>query len=682
MKKNPLLDFDQLPQFDLINVDHIVPAVNEVLASNRESLGVMLSEADSPSWESLMHGLDEMEDRLSKVWSTVSHLNAVKNSPSIREAYNICQPLMTAYYSELGQNEELYKAIKALSDRAQELEFNGSQRKILRDYLLEFELAGVALEADDKTRFAALETKLSELSNRFSNNVLDCTMSWSKLVSNEQDLVGLPEGTIAAAQDAAKRKDQVGYLLTLDFPVYVSVMTNADSSELRKELYEAFVTRASNAGPHEDKWNNTNLIDEIIQVRAQLAQLLGFEHYAALSVARKMAKSAQRVDEFLLDLISLAMPSAKLEYAQLKEFAKEQYGVEKLQAWDVTYYSEKLRKKSFDISQEELRPYFPVESVKQGLFAIAKKLYQVDVRHNPSITTWDAQVMAYDIYREETLVARFYFDLFTREGKRSGAWMAECRSRRLLVDGGLQIPVAYLVCNFSVPSETSPCLLTHNEVTTLFHEFGHGLHHMLTREVHLRASGINGVAWDAVELPSQLMENWCWDPAAIAMISSHFETAQPLPNELLAKLLAAKNFQAGMQTVRQLEFSLFDFEIHKLQGDLPNEFVRSVMKRARALSNVVEAPEFNRFENSFSHIFAGGYAAGYYSYKWAEVLSADVFSKFAEQGVFNAQVGSHFLDSLLSRGGGADPLELFVAFMGREPDLDALLRQDGLERPN
>jgi len=679
MTVNPLLVFDQLPQFSQIEAGHIEPAVAEVLASNRLQLAKLLEQQAPHTWQSLMFELDEMEDRLSKVWSTVSHLNAVKNSPSIREAYNKCQPLITQYYSELGQNESLYIAIQSLSERAEELALDSSERKTLNDYLLEFRLGGVALDTENKKRFAAIESQLSELSNKFSNNVLDASASWSKSLQDESMLAGLPDTTIQAALNMAQRKEQTGYLLTLDFPIYLSVMTNADSSELRRELYEAFVTRAAVSGPHDKQWDNTEIIHEILGLRAELAALLGYKHYAAVSIARKMAQSPERVDEFLADLVALALPSAKLEYAELVAFAKQEFGVDDLQAWDLAYYSEKLRKKSFDISQEELRPYFPVEHVKQGLFSVANKLYQIEVQPNPSIITWDNDVMAYDILKDGGLVARFYLDLFTREGKRSGAWMADCRTRRQLSDGALQIPVAYLVCNFSVPTKTMPCLLTHNEVTTLFHEFGHGLHHMLTRETNLRTSGINGVAWDAVELPSQLMENWCWDPAAIAMISSHFQTSETLPKDLLAKLLLAKNFQAGMQTVRQLEFSLFDFEIHKASGAIEDDFARQVMKRARSITNVFTSPEFNRFENSFSHIFAGGYAAGYYSYKWAEVLSADVFSKFAERGVFNAEVGRHFLESILSRGGGADPLELFINFMGREPDISALLKQDGLQ---
>ncbi|MDX1491361.1 MAG: M3 family metallopeptidase [Pseudohongiellaceae bacterium] len=678
MTTNPLLVFDALPQFDLIDATHIEPAVTQVLESNQKRLVEILDTDEPHTWNSLMMPLDEMEDRLSKVWSTASHLNAVKNSPEIRDAYNKCQPLITAYYTMMGQNEALYRAISSLSERFDTLDLGASQRKILDDYLLDFKLSGVTLDEDKKQQFAALESRLSELSNKFSNNVLDSTMEWSYLVTDSDMLSGLPDTTLEATKAAAKRKECDGYLFSLDFPIYLSVMTNADSGSLRETLYQAFVTRASAKGPHDKKYDNTEIINEILSLRAQLAKLLGYEHYAAVSVARKMAKSPQTVDEFLADLVELALPSAKREFAELEAFAKKEFGIATLQAWDVAYYSEKLRKQSFDISQEELRPYFPVEQVKAGLFTVANKLYGIEVKEAPQICTWDEGVTAYDIYRDGDVIARFYFDLYTREGKRSGAWMAECRSRRRLADGTVQIPVAYLVCNFSVPTESTPSLLTHNEVTTLFHEFGHGLHHMLTSEEHLRSSGINGVAWDAVELPSQLMENWCWNRDAIALISSHYQSGEPLPADLLEKLLQAKNFQAGMKTVRQLEFALFDFEVHKAGLGFDSSFVREQMKRARELTNVFEAPEFNRFENSFSHIFAGGYAAGYYSYKWAEVLSADVFSKFANQGVFNAQVGSLFLESLLSRGGGADPLELFVNFMGREPELSALLKQDGL----
>ncbi|MDO8271742.1 MAG: M3 family metallopeptidase [Gammaproteobacteria bacterium] len=681
MTSNPLLNFEELPRFSTIGAEHIEPAVSAVLADNRSRLRTIIdapANKTDPDWQSLMAPLDDMEDSLSKAWSTVSHLNAVSNTPEIREAYNTCQPMITEYYTALGQNRALFEAVKALAGRADELHLGSSQRKILRDYLLEFRLAGVDLDEDRKKKFAELESRLSKLSNTFSNNVLDATMAWSKQVTDVSELSGIPEMTQRGAADIAGRRGLEGYVLTLDAPCYISVMTNADNRELRRELYEAYVTRASDQSKAGQNWDNKNVIDEILSCRSELAHLLGYESYAEVSVARKMAGSVGRVNEFLRGLADLAVPAARREYEELRQFAASEHGQSSLEAWDIPYFSEKLRKQSFDISQEELRQYFPIDQVQAGLFEIATRLYGVTIQKNAEMELWSDSVEAFDILKDGSVVARFYFDLFTREGKKSGAWMAECRSRRQLADSSVQIPVAYLICNFAQSAGGELSLLTHNEVTTLFHEFGHGLHHMLTSETHLRSSGINGVAWDAVELPSQLMENWCWEPDAIAMISRHYKTGDSLPTELLNKLLAARNFQAGMKTVRQLEFALFDFQLHQLSGPMGDNVVLRVMQQVRALTSVYETPGFNRFQNSFSHIFAGGYAAGYYSYKWAEVLSADVFSRFAEHGVFNPDTGSRFLEQVLSRGGGADPLELFTAFMGREPKIESLLRQDGL----
>jgi len=683
MTNNPLLQYSTLPDFRLIHADHIEPAVANVLHENRQQLQQLLQSgvnATSPTWQTLMLPLDHMEDRLSKVWSTVSHLNAVQNTPEIRAAYNKCQPLITEYYTELGQNRALFESVTLLSNRADELALDTSQRKILRDYLLEFRLAGVDLSDAKKRQFAEIESRLSALSTVFSNNVLDATAAWTLLVTEKSELAGLPESSVQGAAELAAKRDQSGFLLTLDAPCYIAVMTNADSRVLRQKIYSAYVTRASDQGGHDIAFDNKATIDAILSCRAELAILLGYNTYAEISVARKMAKSVTRVNEFLRDLADLAVPAARREYGELVDFAGSQYGVNDLQAWDVAYYSEKLRKHSFDVSQEELRPYFPLPKVQQGLFEIASRLYEVEIVPSSSLSLWDEDVEAFDITRRGEIVARFYFDVFTREGKKSGAWMAECRSRRQMPDGSVQIPVAYLICNFAKGSGGKPALLMHSEVTTLFHEFGHGLHHMLTTEYHLRSAGINGVAWDAVELPSQLMENWCWEPAAIGLISGHHESGESLPAPLLRKLLAARNFQAGMKTVRQLEFAMFDFDLHQKGSPIEADTVSKAMRSVRAFTSVYDVPAFNRFQNSFSHIFAGGYAAGYYSYKWAEVLSADVFSRFTETGVFNPVTGKHFLETVLSRGGGADPLELFTEFMGREPQIEALLRQDGLLR--
>lgn len=697
---NPLLQFDRLPDFPAIQAGHIRPAVEQVLADNRQQLAQLLGDARNhtePDWSSLMDPLDDMDDRLNKVWSTASHLNGVCNTAEIREAYNNSQPLITQYYAELGQNEQLYACLQALDTRADALKLDGSQRKILADSLLEFRLAGVGLPDAQKQQYTDLQTRLSQLSNQFGNNVLDATRAWSCHLTDAAELAGVPESTLTAAAEAARRKNLDGYLLTLDFPVYYAVMTYADSRALREKMYHGYATRASSfagADSHAgagssagavnaSQWDNRQVILDILSLRQQMARLLGYDNFAALSLARKMAESVPQVNEFLEDLIRYSRPAAQQEYAELQRFANEQFGISDLQAWDVSFYSEKLRKQNYDLSQEELRVWFPVERVKQGLFDIVETLYGVRVERDANAGLWHADAEFYNIRRDGEIIARFYLDLFTREGKRGGAWMADCRSRRQLnVHGSAvmqQIPVAYLVCNFAPPSAEQPALLTHNDVTTLFHEFGHGLHHMLTRENYLRSSGISGVAWDAVELPSQLMENWCWDPQSIAMISGHYQSGESLPEAQLHKMLAARNFQSGMRSVRQLEFALFDFALHQTEVSDSIDFVGETLKRAREKTAVYPVPEYHRFQNSFSHIFAGGYAAGYYSYKWAEVLSADVFSRFAETGVLNPATGKEFLDKMLSRGGGEDALTLFVGFMGRAPDISALLHQEGLK---
>jgi oligopeptidase A len=698
---NPLLQFERLPDFPSIRAEHIKPAVQTVLEQSRAALDRILADAKNqtaPDWQSLIDALDDQDDQLSKVWSTASHLNSVANTSDIREAYNDCQPLITDYYAALGQNEQLFGCVEALSARADELNLDGSQRKIIADTLLDFRLAGVNLPAAEKKRFAEIQTRLSHLSNVFSNNVLDATRAWTRHLADDTLLAGVPEMARQAAATAASGKGLTGYLLTLDFPCYYAVMTYADNAGLREDMYRAFATRASDqaiaAAPDKEaapekavavtQWNNYDIIREILQLRQEEAALLGYEHYAALSVARKMAKSVDQVNAFLDDLTRYSRPAAEREFQELGEFARDTHGVNKLNAWDVSYYSEKLRKQNYDISQEELRAWFPLDKVRQGLFSIVETLYGVQVERDFGAGVWDPAVDFYNIRRDGEIVARFYFDLFTREGKRGGAWMADCRSRRLITQDGIavqqQIPVAFLVCNFAPPADAqTPALLTHNDVTTLFHEFGHGLHHMLTQENYLRCSGITGVAWDAVELPSQLMENWCWDPESIALISGHYQTGEPLPKALLDKMLAAKNFQSGMHSVRQLEFALFDFSLHQASVDLTRDFVGDALALARSKTAVYPVPAYNRFQNSFSHIFAGGYSAGYYSYKWAEVLSADVFSRFEETGVLNPDTGKAFYDKILSKGGGTDALTLFVDFMGREPDLAALLKQEGLQ---
>ncbi|MCP5347777.1 MAG: M3 family metallopeptidase [Gammaproteobacteria bacterium] len=675
---NPLLSGGLLPPFSSLKNDHIEPALKQVIQENQSALDALLAEESTePDWQTLIQVLDNLEDRLDSLWSTVSHLFSVNNSKPLREIYDRCQPLVTEYYTSLSQNEALYLRIRELRQQAEAQDLSDAQVKVLDDYLLDFRLAGVTLEANSKQRFKELEKKLSQLSTQFSNNVLDATHDWTRHVTDPEQLAGLPETALGVAEDAARQKGLDGYLLTLDFPCFHAVTTYADNEELRQEIYTAYVTRASDQGAGSGDWDNAPLIDQILATRREKADLLSFESYADLSLATKMADSPEAVIQFLNELIVRGRPVAEREFQELVEFSAT-LGKRQLNAWDIPYYSEKLRTHLYDISQEALRAYFPAEKVKSGLFEIVGRLFGISVQPNSEYETWHPSVEAYDILQDGKHIARVFLDLYTREGKRSGAWMAGCRSRRRLDDGSLQLPAAYLVCNFSAGKAGKPALLTHSEVTTLFHEFGHGLHHLLTREEILRVSGIHGVAWDAVELPSQLMENWCWNPDSIKLISSHYQTGEPLPETMLNRMLAARNFQAGLRMMRQLEFGLFDFELHRGLAQLGPGYVRDTMQAVREKTAVYRIPDFNRFENSFSHIFAGGYAAGYYSYYWAEVLSADVFSKFADAGVLDASTGHRYLDSILSRGGAVKALQLFKDFMGREPTIDALLIQNGM----
>ena len=675
---NPLLSHDTLPPFNSIDIACMEPAIKQIIAENTQVLEYLVAkQTEEQTWDSLIQVLDNLEDRLVNAWSVIEHLFGVNNSEELREVYQRCQPLVTEYRTELAQNADLYERINGLRNRADELDLTASQIKVLDDYLLDFQLAGVTLPDKEKSRFKQIEDELGQLSIRFSNNLLDATHAWSKHVTDAAQLSGLPELALKTAAEAAKQKQLEGYLLTLDAPCYIAVMTYADDEELRKEIYTAYNTRASDQGGSNPQWNNETVMQEILSLRQEQAGLLGYGNFAEVSLAKKMAEAPQQVMQFLEDLLTRGKPVAEAEYKELQNFARSR-GTEQLSAWDVAYYSEKLRKQKFDVSQEELRAYFPLDRVKEGLFNIVGILYGLDIELNTEYEVWHPSVEAYDIRKDGKVIAHFYFDLFTRDSKRGGAWMGECRTRRRLDSGSIQLPAAYLVCNFAAGTEGQPPQLTHSEVTTLFHEFGHGLHHMLSQEIALRVSGINGVAWDAVELPSQLMENWCWDKKSLELISGHWESGEPLPDDLLHRMLAARNFQSGMKMLRQLEFALFDFELHCRTEPCSESAIRQTMRDVRSRTSVYATPEFNRFENGFAHIFAGGYAAGYYSYYWAEVLSADVFSRFSETGVLDSATGKQFLDKLLSRGGAAKALQLFKDFMGREPDVTALLIQKGM----
>jgi len=673
---NPLLETHLLPPFSQIRPEQIEAAVDQLLADNRAAIDKLVAELEEPDWDNLIAPLEAMNDRLSQAWSPVSHMNSVVNSDALRDAYNAALPKLSQYWTELGQNQGLFKAVEKLANSPRYQQLSEAQRKVIDNHLRDFRLSGIALPEAQQQRFAEIAQRLSELGTKFSNNVLDATGGWSKLIEDESELAGLPPMALAAAKQLAEAKEQQGWLLTLDFPSYFAVMTHADNRELRREVYEAFATRASDQGPHAGQWDNSEVMDELLSLRQEKAALLGFSNYAEYSLATKMAETTDQVVGFLTDLAEKSLPQAQKEYQELRDFAAEQ-GLDDLQAWDVTYYGEKLKQARYAISQEELRPYFPYDKVKSGLFAVANKLFDIEIEKVAEFDSWHKDAELYQISRKGELIARFYLDPFAREKKRGGAWMDECRVRRRLDDGALQLPVAYLVCNFNPPVGDDPALLTHNEVTTLFHEFGHGLHHMLTRIESADVSGINGVAWDAVELPSQFMENWCYEPEALALISGHYQSGEALPQALLDKMLAAKNFQSGMLMVRQLEFSLFDFKLH-LEYQSGKTDIQQLLDQVRSQVAVVTPPAFNRFQHSFSHIFAGGYAAGYYSYKWAEVLSADAFSRFEEEGIFNIDTGSAFLHNVLEMGGSREAMDLFKAFRGREPQVDALLRHSGI----
>ncbi len=675
---NPLLETATLPPFDRINTDDIQPAIEEIIADNKSRIKTLLSDNKHFCWANLAAPIEALNDRLNQAWSPVSHMNAVVNTESLREAYNACLPLLSEYSTELAQSEALYSAYQSIADSQDFKRLSAAQRKQVENTLRDFRLAGVSLSKDKKQRYAEIKKRLSELSSKFSENVLDATQAWTKLITDTESLAGLPDSALAAMQQAAELKGEKGYMVTLEFPSYFPILTYCENSALREEVYYAYVTRASEIGPNAGKWDNSGLINEKLALRHELAQLLGFGSYAHYSLATKMAETPEQVIAFLNNLADRSVSAAKREFADLQRFAEEQFAVKTLNPWDVGFYSEKLRQKQYDLSQEQLRPYFPAEQVIQGMFEVVERLYGIEITVQSDVVTWHPDVLFYQISLKGEPLGSFYLDLYARNDKRGGAWMDECRVRRRPDDGAIQLPVAYLTCNFNGPVGNDPALLTHNEVTTLFHEFGHGLHHLMTMVEVAGVSGINGVPWDAVELPSQFLENWCWQPEGIALISGHYKTGEKLPQIMLDKLLAAKNFQAAMQMVRQLEFALFDFKLHLEYDPASPPDVQRVLDTVRAQVSVVPAADFNRFQHGFSHIFAGGYAAGYYSYKWAEVLAADAFSRFQEEGIFNPETGRSFLKTILSQGGVEEPMALFMRFRGREPNVSALLKQSGL----
>lgn len=675
---NPLLSMEGLPSFSQIKPEHVKPAIEQAIADCKARIAEVLKRSEPQTWDSLVAPLEEVDDRLGRIWSPVSHLNSVLNSAELREAHDGCLPLLSEYQTFVGQHEGLYQAFQQLAASDEYPRLSEPQRKQIENTLRDFRLSGIGLPKEQQQRYGKIVARLSELASNFSNQVMDATLGWQRQVLDEAELAGLPESARAAAKQAATSRELEGWLFTLDIPSYLPVMMYSENRALREELYTAFATRASDQGPNAGKWDNSPLMDEIVALRHELAQLLGFATYADYSLATKMAERPQQVLGFLNDLAERSRPQAQRELAELRQLAAEQFGVTELAAWDLSFYAEKLKQHRYAISDEVLRPYFPAPRVISGLFETVRRLFGLRIQPRLAVETWHPDVNFYDIYdRDGELRGSFYLDLYARPHKRGGAWMDDCLGRRFRQDGSLQRPVAYLTCNFNGPVGDQPALFTHDEVVTLFHEFGHGIHHMLTQIDVAGVAGIHGVPWDAVELPSQFMENWCWEPEALAFLSGHYQTGEPLPQAELDQLLAAKNFQSAMQMLRQLEFSLFDFRLHQEFDPAQGAQVQAVLDDVRKLS-VFPAPAFNRFQHSFSHIFAGGYAAGYYSYKWAEVLSADAFSRFEEEGIFNAKTGADFLHQVLEMGGSRSPMALFRAFRGREPTIDALLRHSGI----
>ncbi len=673
---NPLLDSALFPKFVEIKPKHAESAIDSILAANRIQLDVLLK-SDKFSWDNLIQPLEESANKLSNAFSPIRHLNSVMNNNKLRDAYNNCLPKLSEYSTELGQNTKLFQAYSKIKDSAEFAKRELAQQKTIDNALRDFKLSGVDLSKVKKQRFKAINLKLASLEAKFAENVLDVTNAWFKHITDKNMLKGLPANVLDLAAQTAKDKSLSGWVLNLEFPLWHPVMQYAENRDLRQEMYQAFVTRASALGPHAKKYDNSQIMLDILKLKQEKATLLDFNTYAEVSLASKMAHDPNEVMNFLQELLEKSKPQAQQEFSELTQFAKG-HAVTDLRPWDIAFFSEKLKTEKFNISSEELRDWFPTDKVIDGMFQLVTKLFDISLQANTSIKTWHKDVKVFEIKRQGKTLAYFYLDLYARKNKRGGAWMDECRNKIELKNHKLQLPIAYLTCNFSPPIGNKQSLLTFEEVTTLFHEFGHGLQHMLTKIKVVGVSGINGVQWDAVELPSQFMENFCWQPDIIPFISAHFENNEPLPTEKLEALLAAKNFQSAMTMLRQLEFAIFDMRLHSEFDDKNPDFIEETLSAVRAQTAVFPVPSWNRFANSFSHIFAGGYAAGYYSYKWAEVLSADAFSLFEENGILDKDTGTGFLNYILEPGGSEDALDLFVKFRGRKPKSDALLKHSGI----
>ena len=667
-----------LPEFSKIDLGKVEQQLDELLANADKKIAALEKVVD-PSWDNFLFELDQTIDEIQRFYSPIRHMNAVVSSDEIREVHNACLPKLTAWYTEFGQNRALYEHTRTIAASDAFKSYDQGLRKSIEDQLLSFTLGGVALEGKERDRYKEIASELSQLSTKFNENVLDSGNDFRLNFSDEKALDGFPQNSLDLARQNAEQEGEQGYSLSLDFPNYYAVMTFANDRDLRRQMYSAWNTRAT--GVRDEKWDNAPVIENTVRLRAEKAKLLGFDNYADYSIANKMVDSPQQVIDFLNDLGKRAKPSAEKDYAELEAFAtgEAEIKVKSLEPWDVSYYSNQLKKKLYDFSEQDLKPYFPASIGIPGLFEVTGKLFGIDITEVKDADVWHEDVSLYKISDKSSgeLRGAFYMDNYARNGKRAGAWMDVCVGRMKKKDG-IQLPVAYLTCNLTPPVGDKPALLTHGELTTLFHEFGHGLHHMLTRVEYASVAGISGVEWDAVELPSQFLENWCWERESIDLVSGHFESGEKLPQELLDKARAAKNFQSGLGTVRQLEFSLFDMHMHLRTDALDANAIQQLLDSVRAEVAVYKIPAEVKFQNAFSHVFAGGYAAGYFSYKWAEVLSADAYEKFEEDGIFNEETGRHFMQSILEKGGTQKALELFVAFRGREPKIDALLRHTGL----
>lgn len=665
-----------LPDFDAISLEHFEPAIEQLIADSEAQIAELVK-LEHPSWGSLVLPFQRCSERLSDAWAILSLYNSVLNSDELRPIYERLLAKITAFHTSVSLNADLYQAYAKLAESEAFSCLDEAQQASIEHVLRDFRLSGVALPEADKPRYAELSQRISSLQNQFSQNVLDATQGWSKWLADASDLAGLPESSLAMFAAAAKDKGHDGgYLLSLDIPSYLPVMTYCQNRALRQELYSAYMTRASDQGPDAGKWDNSAIIEELMSLRQEQSAMLGFKHYAERSVASKMAESSEQVIEFLNDLAQKSKPSAEREFAQLSDFARAQGGPAELEMWDLAYYSEQLKQAEYGFSKEQLRPYFPAEKVLNGMFKVAATLFDIEIKENTEAARFHPDARYFEIWQQGQLQAGFYVDLYARQGKRGGAWLASCRSRYRDANT-LHLPIAFLTCNFTPASADSPSLLTPEEVTTLFHEFGHCLHYTLTDIDVANVAGIRNVPWDAVELPSQMLENWCFEERVLPWISGHIETGEVVPSELLAKLKRSQQFQGGMMMVRQLEFALFDFRLH-MEFEAGHTDIQGLSDQVREQVAVRKPPEFTRFSHAFGHIFAGGYAAGYYSYKWAEVLSADAFSRFDEEGLLDPAIGCHFKDAFLSRGGSRDVMAMFKDFRGREPKVEPLLQLAGI----